>query len=53
MKFDFICVTLFNWEIGIMLGGDTKKFIILKIELPKVELFGITIFALKLIEISI
>lgn len=52
MKFDFLCLTLFNWEIGVMLGGDDKKFTLLKITLPSIEIASITVFAFKLIEIS-
>ena len=54
MKFDFLCVTLFNWEIGIMLGGDDMTlFTLCKITLPSIELCNVTIFGFKLIEVAV
>lgn len=47
MKFDFICIKLFKWEIGIMLGDDVGKIPLFKIEIAAL---GVTF---KLIEIAI
>lgn len=53
MRFDLLCITLFNWEKGIMLGGDTKNFTVLKLEVPRLEIAGVTVLAFKLIEIAV
>jgi hypothetical protein len=47
MRFDFLCLRFFKWEIGIMLGDDTATIPIIKLELVVLG------FGFKLLEISV